>query len=131
MGVNRRAKRRLGCCFFDGKGYRIEVAEGVLNDPETLRETLCHELLHTCPGCGDHGKQWKAYAQRVNEALETNIRRAKESDAPLSPLRREEVRYLLRCERCGREFPRMRMCKVVKTPWRYRCPCGGKLKRVR
>lgn len=129
--VNARAKRRLGCCFFQQGVYTIEVSAEILQSPALLRETLLHELLHTCPGCRDHGPLWKHYAEVVNKALGTSIRRTVKAEGELAPLRREEVKYVLRCQSCGREINRMRMCKVVKTPWRYRCLCGGKLKRVR
>lgn len=128
--VNARAKRRLGCCFFRQGAYTIEVSAGILQSPALLKETLLHELLHTCPGCRDHGPLWKRYAEIVNQALGTSIQRTVKVEG-LPPLRREEVKYALRCQSCGREIKRMRMCKAVKTPWRYRCLCGGKLKRVR
>ena len=98
--------------------------------PEQLRETLLHELLHTCPGCRDHGARWKAWAELVNREMGTGIARLAREEGPVGPLRHEEVKYKIRCERCGREYLRVRMCKLVKAPWRYRCSCGGKLKRV-
>lgn len=129
--VNTRAKRRLGCCRFREGTYTIEVSAGILQSPDLLKETLLHELLHTCPGCRNHGPLWKSYAAVVNQALGTSIQRTVKVEEAFSPLRREEVKYVLRCQSCGREIKRLRMCKVVKTPWRYRCLCGGKLKRVR
>ncbi len=102
----------------------------MLTDPGLLRETLLHELLHTCPGCRDHGDRWKSYAALVNGRMGTNIQRTVKVEGEFTPLRREEVKYVLRCQSCGREITRMRMCKVVRAPWRYRCLCGGKLKRV-
>lgn len=128
--VNTRAKRRLGCCYLRQGVYTIEVAARLLEEPGLLRETLLHELLHTCPGCRDHGAKWKSYADYVNRELGTHICRTMQVEGALPPLRREEVKYVLRCEACGREIKRVRMCKVVKAPWRYRCLCGGKLKRV-
>ena len=131
VGINRRAKRRLGCCRFREGTYTIEVSAGILQSPDLLKETLLHELLHTCPGCRNHGPLWKSYAAVVNQALGTSIQRTVKVEEAFSPLRREEVKYVLRCQSCGREIKRLRMCKVVKAPWRYRCLCGGKLKRVR
>lgn len=128
--VNTRAKRRLGCCIYREGVYRIEVAAALLDDPPMLRETLLHELLHTCPGCRNHGEKWKQYASYVNSKLGTSIQRTVKMEGSFAPLRHEEVKYILRCESCGKEIVRKRMCKVVKTPWRYRCLCGGKLKRI-
>lgn len=129
--INTRAKRRLGCCIYNEKGYFIEVSARVLEDPALLRQTLIHELLHTCPGCRNHGPQWKAWAQRVQEALGYQIQRTVPVEGEARPLRHEEVKYVLECQSCKARIPRMRLSKAVKTPWRYRCPCGGKLKRIR
>lgn len=128
--VNTRARRRLGCCYARAGGFVIEVSASLLDRPEDLRETLCHELLHTCPGCRNHGERWKAYAARVNGALGMTIQRLAPAEGESGPLRREEVRYVLECQSCGARIGRSRMSKAVKSPWRYRCPCGGKLKRI-
>ena len=128
--VNTRAKRRLGCCIFRQGRYTIQVSASVLGDPALLRGTLLHELLHTCPGCRDHGAEWKRYAGYVNGKLGTDIQCTVKLEGAYKPLRHEEVKYILRCQCCGKEFHRMRMCKLVRAPWRYRCPCGGKLERV-
>lgn len=128
--VNTRAKRRLGCCLRTGKGFTIQVSAFVLEDRQLLRATLVHELLHTCYGCQNHGNRWKAYAQRVGEALGVEITRTVPLEGPAQPLRQEPVKYLLQCQSCGRLIPRRRLSKAVKYPSRYRCPCGGKLRRV-
>lgn len=131
LRVNTRAKRRLGCCYFVQGGHIIEISAALLDQPELLHETLVHELLHTCPGCRDHGERWKAYAQQVNHALGLHIQRTAPAGENAAPLRHEEVKYILECQSCGAKIQRMRMSKAVKQPWRYRCQCGGKLKRIR
>ncbi len=128
--LNTRAKRRLGCCYCQQGVYTIEVAARLLDDIALLRETLLHELLHTCPGCRNHGEKWKGYAGIVNQNMGTNIQRTVRLEEEPAALRHDEVKYILRCEACGQEIKRMRLCKVVKSPWRYRCLCGGKLKRI-
>ncbi len=128
--VNSRARRRLGCCWFRDGRYVIEVSASLLEKPGDLRQTLAHELLHTCRGCRNHGEKWKAYAARVNEALGYEIQRLAPAQGEPEPLRREQTRYVLKCQSCGAEIRRSRMSKAVKQPWRYRCPCGGKLKRI-
>lgn len=128
--VNSRAKRRLGCCYIREGGYAVEVSARLLDDEDALRQTLAHELLHTCPGCRNHGEAWKRYAAVANEALGYQIQRlAPAGEEDQAPSRREAARYLLVCQSCGREIPRARRSKAVRQPWRYRCPCGGKLKR--
>ena len=113
--VNRRAKLRLGQC-------RVNVKEG-------LKNTLHHELLHSCYGCMKHTGRWKAYADRVNAAYGYNIRRcATGEEQPLPQDLMPKAKYLIRCSGCGAEYPRQKMSAVVQHPERYRCgKCGGKL----
>ena len=33
-----------------------------------LKNTIIHELLHTCVGCMNHKAKWKFYADKVNRA---------------------------------------------------------------
>lgn len=128
--INTRAKRRLGCCFYMEGRCLIEVSAAILEDRELLRLTLVHELLHTCPGCRNHGDRWKAYALQAGNAFGMDIHRTVAMEGPIEPLRRESVKYVLICESCGKRIERMRMSKAVKAPWRYRCTCGGRLKRI-
>ena len=37
------------------------------------------------------------------------------------------IKYIIRCRKCGREYPRQRCSAVVKKPKAYRCRCGGRL----
>lgn len=129
--INSRAKRRLGCCIYKNATHTIEVSDSLLKPEESklLRQTLAHELLHTCWGCKNHGERWKSYAQRVNVELGFNIERAVHIENA-ERLRQDTVKYLLICKSCGKQIPRSRMSKVVKNPSRYRCLCGGKLKRA-
>lgn len=100
------AQRRLGCCIRKEGAFTIQVSARLLGQPELLRNTLLHELLHTCYGCQNHGKRWKACAQKVGQAWGVDIRRTAAVEGPWEPLRREEVKYLLRCQSCGRVIPR-------------------------
>ena len=130
VSVNSRAKRRLGCCYVQNGVYSIEVSARQLEDREKLRQTLAHELLHTCPGCRNHGERWKEYAKRVNETLGFSIQRLSPAEGETAPLRKDTVKYVLECQSCGAKLYRSHMSKAVKSPWRYRCQCGGKLKRI-
>lgn len=129
--INTRAVTRFGCCVFDRKtgGFRIEVARRVAEGPEEgCRETLAHELLHTCYGCRNHGKRWKGYAAKMNEAYGYAITRATTNEA-LGVKGGRPYRYLFRCDRCGAEFGRYRASALTRHPERYRCGCGGRLER--
>lgn len=129
--VNRRAAARFGCCRFAKDGFTIEVATCVAEGSErACRETLAHELLHTCPGCHDHGERWKSYAKQMNRAYGYNIRRTTTHEA-MGVVRQKPYKYLLRCEKCGAELGRYRASPLTRHPERYRCRCGGRLQMVK
>lgn len=128
VAVNSRAKRRLGCCRKQGDRFTIEVSSLLLSDESRLTQTLAHELLHTCPGCQNHGERWKAYAGVVNAAWGMEIARLSPPiDNEQAPLRVDTVKYVLQCESCGKQFLRTRLCPLVRHPEHYRCTCGGAL----
>lgn len=89
--VNTRAQRRLGCCVCREGRFTIQVSARLLEDAPLLRATLLHELLHTCYGCQNHGKRWKAYAQRVGEALGVEITRTVPLEGPAPAPRAGQV----------------------------------------
>ena len=47
----------------------IEISEQLLDDNVSdlaTMDTVVHEVLHTCPNCYGHDKQWKTYARKLN-----------------------------------------------------------------
>ena len=127
--INKRAVTRFGCCRYEAGRQIIEVSGRVAQGPEkSCRETLAHEILHTCWGCRNHGKRWKEYACRMAQAYGYRITRT--SSCGEMGVEERPCRYLLRCERCGAEFKRFRASPLTRYPERYRCQCGGGLERV-
>lgn len=140
--INNRAKSRFGCCKKIKKGltetFEIELSHRLLDCEQVfIKQTLAHELLHTCPGCDNHGEKWKAYAVKMNQAYGYNIKRTdtaeqlgikEDSEAKRLPLKEN---YILVCKKCGTRICRTRMSNVVKYPSSYRCRCGGKLERIK
>lgn len=125
--LNTRAVARFGCCVRRGETHYIEVSARLIEAGErAVRETLAHEVLHTCRGCRDHGERWKAYAARMNAAYGYRISRTGTWEAMGLP-DKKPVNHLLVCEKCGLEIPRTKASALVQHPERYRCRCGGKL----
>jgi SprT-like family len=61
-----KTKRRLGVCKYRSK--RIEIAEYYARNspPETVLDTLLHEIAHAIAGpAAKHGPRWKAVALRL------------------------------------------------------------------
>lgn len=129
--INTRAKMRFGCCRKKGLGWVIEISDRLLDaDEKIVRETLAHEILHTCHGCQNHQRKWKDYAAMMNEAYGYEIKRTgKAEDMGVTP--EKIARYALKCEKCGLILTRTRRSKVINHPERYRCKCGGRLFEIR
>lgn len=134
--VNSRAKNRFGCCKKVKNGYIIEISQALFAGEEgPLRQTLAHEMLHTCKGCQNHGVKWKEYAAAMQAAYGYLIKRTSSHEElglpkPDKQEGQAPARYVLRCSACGREFRRSKASKLVKYPHLFRCKCGGKLKRM-
>ncbi len=125
--VNTRARTRFGCCRSLGRQYVIEVAAALLSaEAQAIRQVLAHEVLHTCPGCANHGQQWRHWADVMNRAFGYRICRTHSPEA-LGVEDVRPVRYLVVCRSCGKSIPRMKRSSLVEHPERYRCKCGGTL----
>ncbi len=128
--VNTRAKKRYGCCIKRGFGFTIELSSMLADVDERLcRQTIAHEVLHTCFGCYNHQSRWKSYAARMRAAYGYDIKR---TETPFNlgideKTAKKAVRYIITCGKCGAVIERTRASRLVKQPQSYRCRCGGKL----
>lgn len=131
--INTRAKKRFGMCIFEDGCYTIELSSMLLTAPErSCRQTLAHELIHTCRGCDNHGALFCRYAELMNKTYGYHISRTNslEEMGVDREVSEKNVHYILQCQRCKAEIKRSRCSSVVAHPSRYRCQCGGKLKRI-
>ena len=138
--VNPRLRRAVGRCvivktyFYGEKDFKIELNPAVVQDsvPDSeLETTILHELLHTCPGCWNHGKTWRSYAAKVNRAYGYNVARLIHCETAAK--RRNEIepyKYIVKCKSCGKVVAkRKRICDIVSYPSHYYCKkCGGALR---
>lgn len=135
--VNGRPKKRFGCCRKKQNGFEIEVSRFLLEEEgcseKILKGVLAHEVLHTCPGCYEHGTRWKTYAAQMNQAYGYRIKRVNSFAEMGMPQReaeltgRRQIRYVIQCKKCGRQYPRQRFTCVMQKISAYRCQCGGEL----
>lgn len=125
--INTRARTRFGCCRTEQDRHTIELSSVLLDaDEQTIRQVLAHEILHTCPGCANHGPRWQRWATMMSRQFGYRIRRTT-SYAALGIEDQRPVRYWVVCNRCGSRTPRMKRSDLVEHPERYRCKCGGSL----
>jgi len=137
--VNRRAQRWGLCRHYSNEGYCIiEISDTLLderNDIKGLKNTIIHELLHSCtPGAGHKG-EWKRLADLVRCKLGYNIKRVSnesEKGVLINHHSREKgYKYAVSCVDCGYTYRRKKLSKVITHPSVYHCgKCGGVLQRV-
>lgn len=137
--INTRAKRRWGQCKAVPGGFKISISYILLdqrNSIDGLKNTIIHEVLHTCKGCQNHGKTWKYYAEKVNKAYGYNIKRCSTSeekgiefDERKSDAKR--IKHSFECMKCGQIISRARESKFTKYYSHYRCGiCGGNFEKI-
>lgn len=129
--INKRPKKRFGCCKLIDGVYRIEISSFIVKSNEkAIRNVVAHEILHTCKDCDNHGPAWKKYVSMMNRTYGYNIKRTstfKEMGVEEIPSAPQEIKYIMKCQSCGKEYPRQRYTCVMKKINSYRCQCGGKL----
>ncbi len=128
-----RSSTRLGTCRKEKGIYRISISEYILEDEETVRNTLAHELVHTCRGCMNHGVTFQRIGQLVEKTFGIEVNRtATREESERSGIREayeNKARYRIICRRCGAVFYRQKRSKLVTHPGNYRCgKCGGILR---
>ena len=133
--VNPRLRRVIVKTYYCGeKDFKIELNPAVVQDsvPDSeLETTILHELLHTCPGCFNHGKTWSGYAAKVNREYGYNVARTIHCEAAAQ--RRNEIepyKYKVICKSCGKVVAKKRrICDLVRYPSYYHhTNCGGALR---
>lgn len=130
--INRRAHSRFAACkkIKATSSYEIEVGEMLLQaDVKWIKNILAHEILHTCYGCYNHGKRWKAYAAKMNQVYgyEISTTSTYEKLGLNEPERKKTINYVILCQKCGQKIYRQKKSRLVTHTNEYRCKCGGRL----
>ena len=149
--ISKRNNKRYGCCKYEQpiletayrnkrniyyksyNKYHIEISRWVLDlNKEIIKNTIMHELVHCIPSCNNHGKEFKKYANIINNKLGYNITRLgnKREDFEKSNIKYDDdksYKYKIICTNCGMIYYRNRISKKFLRI--YRCSkCKGKLK---
>jgi len=132
--INTRSASRWGCCKYRGDSLErtIEISSRLLSDDvsdDATMNTLIHEILHACKGCHGHGGLWLKYANIINSQYpQYNIKRTTSPDE--LGVKPTSYRYAIQCVECGKVHYSNRLSATIQHPERYRCKCGGEMKRV-
>jgi predicted SprT family Zn-dependent metalloprotease len=103
------AKRRFGMCAKRHRVISLSRPLVALNAEDQVLDVIRHEIAHALDSERGHGPKWKQMAIKVGAKPE----RCYGSDT-LQPKRR----YVGKCERCAKEFPRHR-----RRTGLYHIPC--------
>ncbi len=139
--INSRAKSRWGLCKLNKDNtYTIEISSRLLSDDtiseKSCKETIIHELLHTCKDCMKHTGKWRQYAEVVNNVYGYSIKRvtsSQEKGIPEPAPKPRNIKYTFVCNNCGATIYRMRESKFTKNYKQYGCArCGtfGAFKKI-
>lgn len=137
FSINTRASNLWGKCKSNPNGgFDIEISQRLLADESSvdgLKNTIIHEILHTCYNCQNHGRQWKYWADKVNQTYGYGIKRTSSAEEKGVTLPDTEliVKHKAVCTGCGQVITRTRESKFTKHPELYRCGiCNGKFELV-
>ena len=127
--INTRATARFGQCSRISGGFSIDInyklCDGMHEDG--LKNTIYHELLHTCPDCNNHGREWKRLSKIVEDKLGQKISRMNSWEEKGFATTGTN-KYVFKCMSCGRVLEYKRNCKAVRM---LKCRfCGGTLTKL-
>lgn len=105
------SNEEMGIQDADVKG---KTYSGVMENPETADK----------PGIAARGG---TAASRSNGAGRSNASGRSNGAGREIGTSAGRVKYIIKCRKCGREYPRQRCSAVVKNPKAYRCRCSGRL----
>lgn len=141
--INTRAKQRWGQCkitlnsqYWENRIFSINISDRLLQDDVSdiaIKNTIIHEILHTCEGCFNHGTEWKIMADIINTHYkEYNIKTKTSTEEKGIEEDVTQYKYVLRCKKCGKLIYKNRMCDVVRYPQFYHHSFdNGELERIK
>jgi predicted SprT family Zn-dependent metalloprotease len=134
LHINKRTKARFGGCKkvkgFVHCTYQIEISKVLLDaEAQAIKEIIAHEILHSCPGCMNHGVTWKKHCRKMEKTYGYRLERTSsyEKLGIEDPRGVKNYRYMIECNLCGQKIYRQRKSPISEETNKYRCRCGGKL----
>ena len=136
ISSNNRLTRTWGRCkrfatYSQGEEYTftIEISSRLLKDnvsDDATKNTIIHEILHTCKNCQNHGMQWQKMAEEVNKHYpKYNIKRTT-SHTEKGISEEDEYKYVIECNLCHRKWKYRRKTRVVEQCKNIECPACHK-----
>ena len=102
----------------------IGINKKLIGEDFEIEKTMAHELIHTIPGCSNHGPNFKRYAGLINRHYpEYNVSTyyTPDSDETENIADTKKPKYVVICETCGAKTYFYRKCKTLDIL--SRCTC--------
>ena len=118
--INGRYSRALGKCYYQMKdnkrvAYKIGISKELVDygDANLMRNTICHELIHSAPDCvyAGHGGMWKVYAQKMNRYKGYHISRLSQIPDDMH----KKYKYIIECQKCHTKSYLQRHTQAVEA----------------
>ena len=117
-------RKTLGLCQMTNKGnYIIRISK--YSDVDTMEGTIFHEIIHTFPGCLNHGTAFQEYAGIINRLYNMKI-------CTHSPIPKLKTNVSLICPCCKdvlyqyKELDNLQILDLRKKLKHYRSKCCHK-----
>lgn len=129
-------KKTWGLCSYYSKippRFKIQISTRLLENDvsdDATKETIIHEILHTCNGCMNHGKKWKYYADIINWKYKGRykISRTTSNEKKGIDFDESQYKYVIQCKGCGTKAGYSRACSTLDhvLSGNVKCKkCGG------
>lgn len=89
-----------------------------------FQSCMIHEIIHTIPGCNNHGKKFKKVCHLINSKYpEYQLQRTTSFEDFGIPKQTKIPKYICHCSNCNKEYIYF---KKPKYPiFKYTCKCGS------
>lgn len=104
------------CTQFPNGNFGIKITEALIKtrNDKSIKDTIIHELLHTCKDSMCHTGNWKRNAEKVNRLLGYNIKRL--SSYEEKGMEKESTfKYAGICNSCGHKYYFKKITKCIKA----------------
>lgn len=128
------ARKKWGACWNKGGKYNITISDMLKQNgikEEAVKSVIAHEIIHTCEGCWNHGKQFRKYCEIVQKKYGYNPigTRPDGGHKPEDLDIKEEMvfgdqmfKYIIQCVDCGKKWKYNRRQQWFGKLNKCRCP---------
>lgn len=103
----------------------IGINKKLIGEDFEIEKTMVHELIHTIPGCSNHGPNFKKYAELINRhypKYNVSTYYTSDSDETENIANIKKPKYVVTCENCGAKTYFYRKCKTLDII--SKCTCN-------